>query len=77
MSKLSALSTTLALGVASAALYYTLYMYADQIPILSNKARAGDVLSALIPLGIALLFSFVHGAFTGHFWDLLGLKAKK
>jgi hypothetical protein len=24
-----------------------------------------------------MVFSLVHGAFTGHFWDLLGLRAKK
>jgi len=32
--------------------------------------------SFLIPIVIALVFSFVHGAFTGAFWDAVGLKPK-
>lgn len=31
----------------------------------------------LIPIVIAFIMSYVHGAFTGLFWDTVGLKAKK
>jgi hypothetical protein len=30
-----------------------------------------------VPVAMAFLFSLVHGAFTGHFWDVLGIKARK
>jgi hypothetical protein len=68
---------TLVLGGASASLYYLLFLFSDTLPELAAATRQGSALYALVPLVIALVFSFVHGAFTGHFWDLLGLKAKK
>lgn len=72
-----ATAATLVLGCASAGLYFLLFLYADKLPELSEATRQGEKIYALVPLGIALVFSFVHGAFTGRFWDLLGLKAKK
>jgi hypothetical protein len=65
------------LGAASAALYLLLFLFSDALPELAAAARRGEKLAALVPLAIAMIFSFVHGAFTGHFWDLLGLRAKK
>jgi hypothetical protein len=35
----------------------------------------GNGLFVLVPILIAFLVSYVHGAFTGMFWDSLGLKA--
>jgi len=73
-----ALVLTLILGAASASLYILLFVYSDKLPELAAINRqGGNKLYALVPLAIALVFSFVHGAFTGHFWDLLGLRAKK
>jgi hypothetical protein len=72
-----ALATTLILGVASAALYALLFLFADELVELAHLTREGNKLYALIPLAIAMVFSLVHGAFTGYFWDLLGLRAKK
>jgi hypothetical protein len=72
-----ALVVTLVLGAASAVLYLLLYLFSDSLPELAAATRQGEKLYALIPLAIAMVFSFVHGAFTGHFWDLLGLRAKK
>ena len=73
-----ALILTLILGLASAGLYILLFVFSDKLPELAAINRQGEHrLYALVPIGIALLFSFVHGAFTGHFWDLLGLRAKK
>jgi hypothetical protein len=72
-----ALVLTLVLGAMSAVLYLLLFAYSDRLTELAQLTRAGDKLLALVPLAIAMVFSFVHGAFTGHFWDLLGLRAKK
>lgn len=72
-----AVVTTLLLGCISIVLYLLLFIYSDELPVLAASTRAGNKLYALAPLLIALIFSFVHGAFTGRFWDLLGLKAKK
>ena len=65
------------MGAVSAGLYFVLYLYSGMLPELAAEARQGNKLYALVPLVIALVFSFVHGAFTGRFWDLLGLRAKK
>jgi len=73
-----ALVLTLILGAASAGLYILLFVFSDKLPELAAMTRQGEhKLYALVPIAIALVFSFVHGAFTGHFWDLLGLRAKK
>jgi hypothetical protein len=73
-----ALVLTLILGLASAGLYTLLFLFSDRLPALAALSReGGHKVYALVPLGIALVFSFVHGAFTGQFWDLLGLRAKK
>lgn len=72
-----ALAVTLVLGAASAGLYLLLYLFSDGLPELAAATRRGEKLYALVPLAIAMVFSLVHGAFTGHFWDLLGLRAKK
>jgi hypothetical protein len=75
--KARALGITLILGAASAGLYVLLYLYSDTLVELAAATRQGEKLYALVPLGVALVFSFVHGAFTGRFWELLGLQAKK
>ncbi len=63
---------TVALGAVSLVLYILLF---------SNETTALDLSLTpgwgfLFPILIAFLFSFVHGAFTGGFWDMLGLKAQ-
>jgi hypothetical protein len=35
-----------------------------------------DGLYPLLPVVTALVFSIFHGAFTGYFWDVLGVTAK-
>lgn len=35
----------------------------------------GNGLFVLLPILVAFIISYVHGAFTGMFWDSLGLKA--
>lgn len=72
-----ALAVTLLLGGASVGLYVILFLFSSELPKIAAATREGHTLYALVPLVIALVFSFVHGAFTGRFWDLMGLKAKK
>lgn len=74
---IGAIFIMLGLGVMSAALYYLLYLYGDDIRRLAEMTHAGDKQYFYVPIVIAVVFSFVHGAFTGHFWDVLGLKPKK
>ena len=63
----------LALGTMVALMYWQLF--ANEARIL-DISRQGDW-SGFLLIAIALVFSFVHGAFTSHFWELLGLRAKK
>lgn len=60
---------TVLLGVLSLTLYVLLFSYEEAV-----LAASAD--SFLVPIVIAFAFSFVHGAFTSGFWDMLGLKAK-
>ncbi|MBF0147479.1 MAG: hypothetical protein HQL84_15085 [Magnetococcales bacterium] len=69
--------STLALGSVSAALYLLLYLHEEKLETIANLIRQGHKSYVVVPIGIALIFSFIHGAFTGRFWDLLGLKARK
>ncbi len=64
---------TLLYGTLSALLYCGLYLFADSILEISRQGHW----SFLVPIGIAFLFSFVHGNFTGQFWDLFGVKARQ
>lgn len=66
------LRRTTAYGAISAALYFLLYNYNDQILKFSKEGGWYFI----IPVGIAFVFSVVHGNFTGQFWDLFGVKAK-
>lgn len=63
---------TIGLGLLSLVLYILLFTNAEAILMMSLQSGWGF----LVPIGIAFLFSFVHGAFTGGFWDMVGLKAQ-
>lgn len=63
---------TIGLGLLSLVLYILLFNYAEAVLVMSLSGDWGF----LVPITIAFVFSFVHGAFTGGFWDMLGLKAK-
>ena len=67
-----ALTRTLLYGAASAALYLLLYLFRD--PVLKASRQGGWYF--LVPIGVAFAFSLVHGNFTGHFWELFGIRAK-
>jgi hypothetical protein len=60
-------------GAASAALYFLLYLYEKEI--MASFTRADGFYPAL-PVLAALVFSFIHGAFTAYFWEALGVRGK-
>jgi hypothetical protein len=64
---------TIILGIISVALYATLLLNQDII----NSYFGKGSLYALLPIITAFMFSVVHGSFTGNFWTLLGIEAKK
>ena len=61
------------MGIISVALYAVLLMKQDAIN--SYFGRGG--IYALLPIITAFIFSFIHGSFTGDFWTVLGVEAKK
>ncbi len=61
------------MGILSIALYATLLMKQDQV----NSTFAKGGLYALLPIITAFIFSYFHGAFTGHFWTVMGIEAAK
>lgn len=65
------------LGLLSAALYTALLLNSEALNAYAAAARHGEHIYSIIPIVIAFVFSLVHGAFTGQFWDAIGLKAKK
>ncbi|MFN3077651.1 MAG: hypothetical protein ABT940_12370 [Alphaproteobacteria bacterium] len=61
------------LGGLTLLLYAALFNYETSILEITGKGGW----SFILPVSIAFVFSFFHGAFTGRFWDFLGVKAKK
>ncbi|MFP3873963.1 MAG: hypothetical protein ACLFQT_09320 [Thiohalophilus sp.] len=64
-------------GIASLGLYFLLFLFNDEIRQLAEATSRGDKSLFFVPIIIALVFSLVHGAFTGYFWEALGISAKK
>ncbi|MBI3575079.1 MAG: hypothetical protein HY083_05445 [Gammaproteobacteria bacterium] len=67
------LARTAIFGSVALVLYFLLYLFED--PILALTSRGGWYFVG--PVGLAFVVSYVHGNFTSHFWDMLGIKAKK
>ena len=61
------------MGIISVALYAALLMNQDFI---NNSFGKGGIY-AFLPIITAFVFSYFHGAFTGDFWTVLGVEAKK
>jgi hypothetical protein len=61
------------MGLISAAFYTTLLLKQDFV--IETFGKGG--LYAFLPIMTALVFSYVHGSFTGHFWTVLGVEASK
>jgi len=62
-------------GAVSAVLYTLMFMFSDHLVEYARRTRQGEHIWFLVPIVIAFVFSYVHGTFTGSFWDALGLKA--
>ncbi len=60
-------------GILSIVLYGLLLSKQELI----NSTFGKGGMYALLPIVTAFVFSFVHGAFTGHFWTVLGIEAAK
>ena len=62
------------MGIISIALYAALLLEQE---IITGYFSRGGVMYALLLIGTAFIFSFVHGSFTGSFWTVMGIKAAK
>ncbi len=60
-------------GLLSAACYWALF--AHEQAVMASSTRT-DGLYWLLPVLVAFLFSFAHGAFTGYFWEAVGIRAR-
>ena len=63
-------------GGARLLLYILLFLYADLFVTWAEQTKDYKALF-LIPIMVAFIFSYFHGAFTGLFWEILGLRAAK
>lgn len=63
----------IATGTVTAMLYALLFAFEEDV--MASFTRT-DGLYPLLPVAAAFAFSFSHGAFTGYFWDALGVKAR-
>jgi membrane protease subunit (stomatin/prohibitin family) len=68
-----ALKGAIIFGLATAACYVAVFLNSGVVMKYFTKGG----MYALLPVGTAFLFSFVHGAFTGNFWSALGIEASK
>jgi hypothetical protein len=68
------ITATIIFGSISTALYVALLMNSNLLVELAERTRNGEKWLFLAPVFIAFLFSYVHGTFTGLFWESLGLK---
>ena len=68
--------TPFVLGTLSIALYTLLFYFSEELVQMAETTRRGNKMFFPVPIALPLLFSWVHGSFTGHFWDLLGFKPR-
>ena len=61
-------------GFVSAALYCLLFAYEKEVMEAYTRT---DGLYPALPVLTAFVFSFAHGAFTGYFWDAMGIRARR
>jgi uncharacterized RDD family membrane protein YckC len=77
MSPKKPIAATLLFGIASLVLYTLLLMNSDLFVDLAERTIKGEKSLFLVPVVVAFVFSYFHGAFTGYFWETLGLRAAK
>lgn len=64
-------------GAMSVVLYTLLYVFNIDLAEIAHSTHNGDKTLFFVPIVVALVFSFIHGSFTSHFWEFLGVQAKK
>jgi hypothetical protein len=69
------ITATLLYGAVSIVLYTALIMKSDLFVEMAQRTKNGEKWLFLVPIVIAFVFSYVHGTFTGLFWESLGFKA--
>lgn len=62
-----------AFGIFSAIIYGALFSYQSLITAYFTRGA----LYAVLPIAGAFALSYFHGHFTGYFWTVLGIEAKK
>ena len=60
-------------GAASALCYTLLFVYEKEVMAAFTRT---DGWYPILPVLTAFAFSFAHGAFTGYFWDVMGVAAR-
>jgi len=60
-------------GAASAACYGLLFAHEQEVMAAFTRT---DGWYPTLPVLTAFVFSFAHGAFTGYFWEVLGVRAR-
>ncbi|MGH8706377.1 MAG: hypothetical protein ACREUO_13275 [Burkholderiales bacterium] len=60
-------------GAASATCYGLLFAYEQEVMAAFTRI---DGWYPALPVLTAFVFSFAHGAFTGYFWDVMGIVAR-
>ena len=68
------IATTVLFGGVSIALYALLLLNSDWLVQLAQRTKDEKSLF-LIPIIVAFVFSYIHGVFTGYFWESIGLRA--
>lgn len=61
-------------GAASALCYVLLFTYQKEVMAAFTRT---DGWYPLLPVVTAFVFSLAHGAFTGYFWEVLGITARQ
>lgn len=61
-------------GVLSLGLYSILFLKGEAI---QKYFMSGGIFKAALLTVVAIAFSLIHGNFTGFFWEVVGIKAKK
>jgi len=61
-------------GLISGALYLALFLFHHEIMAAFTRT---DGWYPALPVMTAFAFSFTHGAFTGYFWEVLGITARR
>ena len=60
-------------GAASALCYVVLFAYEKEVMATFTRT---DGWYPLLPVLTAFVFSIAHGAFTGYFWEVMGVVAR-